>query len=206
MILWLRTRHVAVLVGAGAATAALGLLIGHTRVSAASFVGGAEPVTMATFLPIIWAAAWADVFAARIQAVEARPVVLPRLGVGRQALLDVGLFVVGTLVADLTLGWFAPQDGAAYGGVGRVLVLAGMTTAVTLRKGPGLAVYLSCFLLLFTTVYPGNAPGAGFIRILQADGVTWWTLSIGAGLAGFSCWCLLLDRVQIRLSAADSLD
>lgn len=179
MTLWARSRRLPVLLIAVLVLAVVDALLGERVVTVPSVVGaGASTMLVSAFLPLLWAAVLADSFASRCQGVEVRPS-------RHLAVLDVTLLVVAVA-------------GAAYAhapAVGPVLVLSGLACAVTLRRGSAAGVFGATAVVLGTTLYGLGAPGARYIRVLQADGDPTWSCVLGVSLCVVACGPLLTDRI-----------
>ncbi len=199
MILWVRTRRVGGLVLGLVGLGGLAVVLGPRSLAVPALFGSAaSTVLLAAILPLLWAAVLADAFAARTQAVEVRPCL-------RLRLLDVGLFLVAAAVAAAVLQETLAAAGS-YGALGPVLIVSGLACCATLWRGAGPAVFVVTALLLGTTAYGVDAPAARYIRVLQVDGVAWWSFSCGAVLCLLACTALLKRRVGSQLGATHRLE
>jgi hypothetical protein len=200
MGLWSRIRRVWLLVLVLALLSVVGVAMSQRTVALPAFFGsGTSSVSLRSFLPFPWSIAVADAFATRGQAVEARPA-------RRMGWADAGLFVASVLAAALSFWAFDPTGGRELAAVAPVLILSGLSCVGTLRAGPASGALAVTVLLLVTTLYAMNAPGARFVRVLQPDGCGPWSLVIGALLCALACWLLLTNQVTTRLGATERLD
>jgi hypothetical protein len=196
MMLWARQGRVATL-GVVLALLVAGLVgLGGRSFALPAIFGTGGYVLWSTFLPLLWAVAVADCFAAKTQAVEARPA-------RHVALLDLSLNAGATAlacVAFVALGSGAEPPAAA---VAHVLIMSGLAGATTLLAGPGPAVLAASALVVITTPYGRSGLGAGFVRILQPDGHLAWSLFVGGALSALACVLLATARTRVRLGRTD---
>lgn len=207
MTLWFRTRRVHWWSVTIVATVLIGLYCGDRSLSLPSIFGiGGSNAFIETFLPLPWVAASADGLAGRIQAIEARPALLPRGRISRLAAIDTGWLAVQTVVACGVFAFLLTPPGGSAGYVAPVLVLSGLTAVVTLLGGPGLAVFCASALVMFSSLWAMNAPAARYLRILEPDGSHWWAATWGVLWCGLAALMLLTDRVNTRLSRAEGIE
>lgn len=197
-MLWARVRRAWLLVAAIAL-----LVMGLTKLNERSFslpalFGSGGFVLWTTFLPLLWAVAVADSFAAKTQAAEARP--------GRRvAGLDLALFLVSTAAAAaafVVLGGSAETPTSA---VAHVLIMSGLACSVTLLAGAGGGVLAASALVVVTTPYGRTGFAAGYVRVLQPDGHATWSLAVGIVLCATACCLLVTRRTTIRLGGTQRL-
>lgn len=195
VILWLRVRRVALLLVALVATAAVSRLLASSTVAFPVLVGtGTGGALLATFVPLLWAAALSDAFASRTWSLEARP----RVAV---VAMDLVLYLLAVMASALVYAGTVVVGGPAVTGMGPVLILSAVVTVVTLRRGRRSASAGAAGLVLMTTVYALDAPGARYVRVLQVDGDPWW--SLGCGLVGTALTCAVLATGRVRILDPD---
>jgi len=195
---WLTTRRAVPLVIWLALLTGIGVLLGSRSTALPTVFGGrGSSVLLSGFLPMFWAAVLADTFGSRTQGVEGRPA--RRLG-----LLDVGLFL-GVTGAAAVLYAGVVVAGPWVDGVGPLLITSGTAVVVSVRRTAASAVFVVCAVVLGTSVYGVDAPGARFVRLLQGDGDPRSSFAVGILVCGAGCWVLASTRVNTRLrgSCAD---
>jgi hypothetical protein len=106
------------------------------------------------------------------------------------AVLDAGLFIGASaaLFAVLTLGstheiWVQVAAHA--------LILSGLATLVTTLGDAGKGILAATSLMLVTTSYSPHISGAEYVRVLQPEGDTSFSILVGAGLAAAALLALL---------------
>lgn len=193
--LWFSTRRAVPLTIWLAVLVVIGVLLGPRSMDLPALVGSrGSNVLLSAFVPMLWAAAIADTFAARTYGVEARPA-------RRVGLLDAGLFLSATGAAA------ALYDGVVVGpaadGVGPVLITSGVAVVVVLRRTAAAAAFVVSAAVLVTSVYGPDAPGAAFVRLLQGDGDARASYVVGLFACGVACWLLVSNRVNTRVRGSD---
>lgn len=197
---WIRTRRAGLLVLAVLCVAGVGVAAGAHRVTVPTYFGvEGNDLLIATFLPVLWGAAVADIWGSCRQACEVRPT-------GRLRRGDTLLFVLGSLAGAVGFSVAVGQRLSAVDGVGPILIASGLACAVTLWLGPGAGVFTVSTLVLFTSVYAINAPQARYVRVFQSDGDQTWSLTCGLTAMAIAIWILLTDRVAMRLGSTEGGD
>jgi hypothetical protein len=207
MVLWARSRRVLVQATVLAAALVVGTFLGErTGVMPTLFGSGAHRVLLTAFLPLAWAAAVADGFATRGQAIEARARPMANVSTSRRAVLDAGLFIGAAVLAAFSFATFVVVTGPPLSGVGPVLVLSGVACIATLLGGPADGVLAASVLVIVTTVYGITAPASSYVRILQADGDLTWSITCGVALCGAATVLLLTDKATVRLGGSEGVN
>ena len=205
--LWARARRLPVVVSTLIVILVVGGTVGDRGVALPTLIGSGNGMAMvATLLPLAWAAALADGFAARGQALEGRPTGLGTSPLSRLGLVDATLFLSAVAVAAVSFSTIVVVRGSVLGGVGPVLVLSGVSCVRTLQAGAGQGILAASVLLMITTAYGTTAPGSQFVRLLQPDGDAAWSFVCGLALCSVAWWLLLTNRVTTRLEASERLD
>lgn len=199
MRLWARGRRVLPLAVCLFLLVLAGSAVGERSAVVPVVLGtGGGSIRLAGLVPLLWAAVVADAFAGRGQAAEIRS--SRRLGV-----LDAAYLCGVSAVAALVLARFATVGAPALSGAGAVLIASGLACAVTLRRGPGDGVFAVCALLVGTSVYAMDAPGARYIRVFQPDGDLRWSIACGLLLTAMACWLLLSNRIRTRFRPTERI-
>lgn len=206
MILWLRTRRIAAMVATLVVVLTLGVMLGRRSLVLPTLFGtGANGVLATTFLPLAWAVALADGFAARCQAVEARPATTRTMPFARSGVLDAGLFIGAVTLAASSYAALVVPSGTPITGLGPVMVLSGVACVGTVRAGPAYGTLAASMLLIATIVYGPGAPGSPFVRVVELDGDARTSFGCGLVVCVLVTWLLLTDRVTRRLGATERL-
>ena len=172
---WLRVRRVWVIVETLAVLAVLMSAWGDRTIVVPTVIGGGtDAIVSSALAPWGWTVIVAYVFACHGTGAEARPV-------RRLWVLDAALVTAMSVVAS---GVFvATGSGEALAQVAaHVLLVSGLTVAVTVCRGPGTAALVTTGLVLLTFSYGVAAPGAEQVRVLQPDGDLVWSLGVGVGV------------------------
>lgn len=187
MTLWLRSRRVKWLVLVLFVVAGLTRVSGDWAVVLPLIYGEGGHSFLATFIPVIWAAMLTDSMTGRTRSVEARPA-------RRLCRLDAILYLSAVTGAAVAFCLLDPYAGNHLARMGPALVLSGIACVVGLLRGPAAGMFTACGVLLGTSVYGSDAPGGGFVRVLEPDGYAVWSLACGAALTAHTCLILLTDR------------
>ncbi|CUR58628.1 membrane hypothetical protein [metagenome] len=197
MRLWASQRRIWLLVVTIGLVTAGALWLQSRAFAMPTIIGSGGMALWATFLPLIWAVAVADAFSSKTQGAEARPG--PRV-----AGLDLLLFVLATTTAA-TAACLAAGGQSATATTAHILIMSGLACMVTLSVGAASAMLAGSALMAITTPYGHSAFAGSYVRVLQPDGDTTWSLIVGITLCLCACLMLATRATTINLSRTAGL-
>ncbi|MGD9957957.1 hypothetical protein [Nocardioides sp.] len=182
MSLWANQRRIWILVITVGLVAPGALWLQSRAFVMPAIIGSGASALWATFLPLVWAVAVADAFSSKTQGAEARPG--PRV-----AILDLLLFLLATSTAA-TAACLATGGESVSATTAHILIMSGLAASA---------------LMVITTPYGHTAFAGTYVRILQPDGNTTWSLTVGIALCGGACFLLSTRRTTINLGQTAGL-